>query len=313
MKLPAILDIGHMQYHADDTGLDVPTLSRSVADILTTQSPLHAYKAHAKLGAKGNGKKATKEMQDGSANHDWLLGGGQEIVIVDAPDWRMRKEPKDGFTVADPGALRTEIEAAGKLALLPKELAELKESRREMQEALDRRFADQGGWEAVTAGMRKESTIVWEEEGCIWRCRLDLYEPPMGEAWDLKFCYSADDESVVKKMRRENSAFQAVCYIAAMNALVPELAGRNALKFLFIESAGTDCRFGRPHSALLAKAESQRARAMKKWRTCLKSGIWPGYPDQELIVEAAAWELAAEFDKAVADGMPEPDFMQDLD
>lgn len=312
MKLPAILDLDFQSYHRDEIpGLDAKTLSRSIADIITTQSPLHGFKAHPRLGG-GKGKKATKDMQDGTANHDWLLQGGQEIVIVDAPDWRLRKEPKPGFTVADPGTLKAEIEAAGKMALLPKELAELKESRREMQEALDRRFADQGGWEAVTAGMKKEATVVWEEEGCIWRCRLDLYEPPMGESWDLKFCYSADDESVVKKMRRENSAFQAVCYVAAMNALVPELAGRNVLRFLFIESAGTDCRFGRPSAPLLAVAEDQRKRAMKTWRTCLETGKWPGYSDKELIVEPASWQLAAALDKELAEGGEEPEWLKGI-
>jgi hypothetical protein len=311
MKLPAILDIDHKSYHGDDTGLGVPTLSRSVAEILTTQSPRHAWLSHPKLGGS-NGKKASKAMQDGTANHDYLLGGGQEIVIVDAPDWRYRKEPSAGFTVADPGSLRKEIEASGKIAMLPKEHEELESSRVDIREALNRRFEKQGGWDAAIASMHRETTIVWEEEGCIWRCRLDLYEPSMGESWDLKFTVSADDEAIVRKMRRENSAFQAACYIAAMNAFVPQLAGRNLLRFLFIESAGTDCRFGRPSAALVHMAEDQRKRAMKKWRKCLESGKWPGYPERELIVEPASWQLAAALDKELAEGGEEPEWLKDV-
>ncbi len=309
MKLPAILDISHTDYHKDAIpGLDVPTLSRSIAEVITTQSPLHGFRAHPRLGGK-NGKKASAAMQEGSANHDWLLGGGQEIVIVDAPDWRYRKEPSAGFTVADPGALRKEIEASGKLAMLPKEAVELEASRAHIREALASRFGD---WEKATSGMLKESTLVWEEDGVIWRARLDLYAPTIGESWDLKFTVSADDEAIVRKMRRENAAFQAACYVAGMNALVPELAGRNLLKFLYIESSGTDCRFGRPSAALVHMAEDQRQRAMKKWRECLKSGKWPSYPERELIVEPASWQLAAALDKELSESGEEPEWLKDV-
>jgi hypothetical protein len=301
VKLPAILDISHELYHQDRLGLDVPTLSRSVAEILTTQSPLHAYRAHPKLGGKG-GKKSTKDMDNGSVLHDYFLGSGPEIVVVDAPDWRKRKE-------FDPGPIRKEIEAAGKIAMLPKEVEELKRDRATIQEALDRRF---GGWEKYIEKRRRESTLVWEEEGVVWRIRLDLYEQSIGEAEDLKFTYSADDEAIVRKMRRENAAFQAACYVAGMNAMFPELAGRNMLRFLYIEFSGADCRFGRPSQALISMAEDQRQRAMKKWRTCLERNEWPGYPDRELVVEPASWQLAAALDKELSEGGDEPEWLKDV-
>lgn len=306
MRLPQLLlDVSHTDYHADRLLPDTPTLSRSIAEVLLSQSPKHAFKAHPRLGGGGN-KKATASMDKGTFLHDRFLGGGPEIVIIDAPDWRARKNPKPGFTVADPGPLKEEALAAGKLAMLPHEL-----EARAWQENNLRKLVLSHPTMANFDKMVKEAVIVWEDEnGVIWRCRLDLALFSHGESWDLKFTENASDEAIERAVRYGSHALQCAVYESAMDALTPELMGRNELHFLFVEFDGIGCRSARPGPGKLNIARDQMKRASKIWKRCLESGEWPQYPTAELIVEASGFELGREMDKQImeAGGSVDPDW-----
>jgi hypothetical protein len=297
MRLPQLLlGVSHSHYHQDDCGTDTPTLSRSVAEVLLSQSPAHAYACHPKLGGKG-GKLATKAMDKGTFLHDRFLGGGPEIVIVDAPDWRKRKEPAAGFTVADPGPTRDEAVAAGKLVMLPKELAQ-----RTREEDSLRKLVLSHPAMVNFDKMAKEAVVVWADElGVVWRCRLDLFWQSHGVSWDLKFTESASEDAIDRAMRWGSHGLQCAVYESAMSALTPELVGRNELHFLFAEFGGLGCRAARPGPGKLQVAEDQRKRASKIWKKCLESGEWPGYPEQELIVEASSFEIQREMDRQIAE------------
>lgn len=297
MRFPQLLlDVKHLAYHQDQLGLDVPTLSRSVAEVLLSQSPAHARACHPKMGGTG-GKVASKSMDKGTLLHDRFLGGGPEIVIVDAPDWRKRKEPAAGYTVADPGPVRDEAVAAGKLVMLPKEMAQ-----RTKEEDSLRKLVLSHPAMANFDKMAKEAVIVWEDEnGVVWRCRLDLALFSHGEAWDLKFTENASDEAIDRAMRWGSHGLQCAVYQNAMDALTPELMGRNELHFLFAEFGGISCRTARPGPGKLKVADDQRRRASKIWKKCLETGEWPGYPTAELIVEATSFELSREMDRQISE------------
>jgi hypothetical protein len=86
MPFARLLDCSKEQYHADPT--EVPSLSYSVAKILLTESPMHAYYYHPRLG--GHVREQTKAMGKGQVIHKLLLGIGADIVVVRADNFRTK-------------------------------------------------------------------------------------------------------------------------------------------------------------------------------------------------------------------------------
>lgn len=299
MRLPAILDIPHSLYHADDLGLDVATLSRTTAEVLTTKSPKHAWREHPRLGGK-NGKVATKAMNIGTVMHDRLLGNGPPVEVIDADSWRTNAAKKQ----------REDAIENGSVPLLIGEFEKMAARESGIKESLSEFFGDD--WFGIVQEQEREPTIVWESSKVICRCRLDLFSRSNGTALDLKFTENASDAAVERAMRYGSHALQSSVYTEAMDVLTPEMAGRNTFDFLFVEiEPPYGVRLAAPGPAALSIAESQWRRALKLWKKCLESGKWPGYPKEKLIVEASSFQMSHEMDKAIASGTEEPDFMGD--
>lgn len=299
MRLPQLLlDVGHREYHLDLLGLDVPTLSRSIADILIRETPRHAHDAHPRLGGNG-GKAATKAMDAGTLLHLQLLGQGPTVKVITGFDsWRTK----------DSKARRDEATAAGAFPLLEHQHEPLERLKAAILASLDEQF---DGWEEYIRGFKAEATAVWEEKpGVISRCRYDLVRP--GKAIDLKFCGSASDAKIQRAVQNGSHALQDVVYTSGMNALWPEWAGRNELEFIFIEAEMDSSKWKNSTSAhccravgieapLRAIAETEWERAKKKWKECLESNEWPGYPKKKLFVGAASWQLRESLDREIAE------------
>lgn len=305
-----LLDVDHLAYHQDQIGLDVPTLSRSVADVLIRQTPRHAALAHPKLSGKG-GKAATKAMDAGTLLHLQLLGQGPVVEVIAGFDsWRTK----------DSRARRDEAAAAGLFPLLEHEYEPLAGLREAILKSLDEQF---GGWKEYIDGFAPEATAVWEEDnGIICRSRHDLVRP--GKSIDLKFCASAADHAVEKAIHNGSHALQDVVYVSGMNALWPEWAGRNELEFIFIEATMDSSKWKNSPSTHCCRAvgidaparsiaESEWQRAKKKWKECLSSGNWPSYPKEKLMIGVASWQMRQEMDKQImeAGGSIDPDWSKE--
>lgn len=310
MRLPQLLlDVSHARYHVDDTGTDVPTLSRSIADILIKQTPRHAALAHPRLAGKG-GKAATKAMDAGTLLHLQLLGQGPTIEVITGFDSWRTKESK---------ARRDEAAAAGAFPLLEHEYEPLAGLRTAIWKSLDEQF---DGWKEYIDGFKPEATLVWKENnGVVCRSRHDLVRP--GKSIDLKFCASASDNAVDKAVHNGSHALQDVVYVSGMNALWPEWAGRNELEFIFVEATMDSSKWKNSTSAHCCRAvgidaparsiaESEWQRAKKKWAACLSSGNWPSYPKEKLMIGVASWQMRQEMDKQIMEsgGSIDPAWME---
>lgn len=304
-------------YRADLHG-DVPTASRSCLHTLLTVSPRHAAAEHPRLpGLKV--KKSSKAMDAGALVHALLLGGEEQIVIVE----------EKNFLKESAIAKRNEALAAGLVPICRPQYQEVAAiTHRLALEILDV-AADLAGvtgshWQGCKADagdapctckpaglawrdLAKEVTCLWNEDlvpfapdaGETVRCRarFDLALISHGIVFDLKTVtkgYAVADP-FIRAMNSEQSSLpmQAAFYQRGFEAVHPELAGRSRFIFLRVEIRP-------PYTVLAIEAggsirqlgEDRLNRALPGWARCLESGVWPG--PQPVIAQAEPWAIQKE-------------------
>lgn len=269
-----ILDLSPELYHADPA--DRPSLSKSIAHLLCDKSPRHAREAHPKLNPNFERKDEGK-FDLGTVAHDVLLEGRDILYVVHADDWRTKvaKEERDA------------ARELGKVPLLAKDrdaVYAMVDAAREQLAALnvDPPFFTDG---------QAERTIVWEEDEVICRARLDWLRDDLQAIDDYKTTSaSADPDRWVRTMLGIGGDLQAAFYRRGVKALTGEDA-----EFRFIVQETSPPYLLCPIALspdLMAIAERKVEWAIKRWRVCLETGIWDGYPTDVCYVEAPGWEEA---------------------
>jgi hypothetical protein len=111
--LTGVLDVPADAYH-DDTLTDRPSLSASIAHVLVSRSPKHAWTAHPKLNPEFERTDEAK-FDVGTLVHSLLLDQSREVAVIPADDWRTKaaKEARD------------EARAAGLVTLLERQWTEV--------------------------------------------------------------------------------------------------------------------------------------------------------------------------------------------
>lgn len=131
-------------------------------------------------------REVTEAMEQGSAVHTEVLGVGDPIVVVDAPDWKKKADQER----------RKEIRAAGGIPLLPKQLARVHAMR-------DAVRADPVAGPLFASGTPELSAYARDPQtGVMLRARVDwLRELGGGRrvALDLKTAESSDPEDFAKE------------------------------------------------------------------------------------------------------------------
>lgn len=280
MTFARLLDSSKDSYHADPC--DVPSLNQSIAKVLVTESPLHAWYLHPKLG--GGRRESTEAMNKGTIIHKLLLGVGTDIVVIQADDFRTKaaQEARDAAI------------AAGKAPIIARKFEELTST----VNALRGRLAD-AGIDLSTAGALHEQGIEWDEEtpdGPV-RCRgmLDYLNPLTAQILDPKTTEDAHPDAVQRAMINMGYDIQEAGYTSAVEKLFPDLVGRVDFGFLFLELAPP---YGilpvRSSPAMREHGRSRWNRAVRIWQKCLTSGMWPGYSQGWATISPSNWALTAE-------------------
>lgn len=277
-------DVSPDVYHSDPC--EHPSLSASIAHVLASQSPAHAWLAHPRLGGKRSDDETTKEMDHGSLLHALLLGRGRDVVLVDADDWRTKAAKEARDSAREQGAipvLKHRLVAANDAAVV-----------------IRARLKEEWGINLAANGSSSEVVAIWEEESddgtrVICRGQLDWLSASMGQIVDLKCGASAEPESCVRKFVPMGYDIQRAAYVSAIGRLVPKLAGRVDFSFAFSETA-------EPYAVTLVEAygslrelgERRWRRAVNTWARCLKTNEWPTYTREVVMAEAKPWELEKE-------------------
>jgi hypothetical protein len=268
-----VLAISSDDYHADQVA-DQPTLSASIAHLLCTASPLHAWAAHPRLNP--DFKREEKQHYDvGTAAHAILLEGMAAVEVVDAPDWRtsVAREARD---VAREN---------GRIPLLARTLAEVEA----MVDAVREQLAVHNADPPLFTDGKAEQTLVWEEDSVACRARVDWLRDDWRALDDLKTTSrSANPDAYSRNLFGVGGDVQAAFYVRGMErvfSVTPEF------RWCVVESSPPYAlSVVAPGPDVLALGTAKVDRAIALWRRCLGQDEWPGYPLDVCYAEMPAWE-----------------------
>ncbi|POR42528.1 PD-(D/E)XK nuclease-like domain-containing protein [Methylobacterium sp. V23] len=278
IDVPGLYHMAAKAYHADPCV--EPSLSSSIAKVLITQSPEHAWVEHPRLGkAPDDERDPTRTMEIGTAAHKLILGHGAELVIIDAPDYRTKlaKEARaEAYRNGQAPVLRDSMEKAETLA-----------------DQVKIRLARIPGCEGFQGAPAEVVAIARDVSGAWLRIMMDRVEIHADHAiiYDVKTGdTSAAPQTLGRRVEQMGMEVQAAFYIHVLGLLFPHLQGRIAFRWIFIENDA-------PHGVCVAEADAAGLHvgahkvvlALTRWNKAMKSGTWASYPTQIVRVEYPEW------------------------
>jgi hypothetical protein len=262
-------------YHADPA--ERPSLSSSVAKIILEKTPRHAWTAHPRLNPNFKAT-ADKKFDLGNVAHELILGRGGEFEEVEA----------DGYQTKQARADRDAIIAAGKTPILTDQLADAMQ----MADAVSDRLESMG---IILDPHWSEVVGIWEDRGgALCRFMADNIDERNLTVRDLKTTgRGMSDRQLMSTGTNLGYDLSAGFYIRGLEAIDPSTAGRWKWEWIFIEDEEPfEVRIVRADAVWLEIGDRKAATAIEKWRVCMRSGDWPGYPPSVTTLEYPAYELA---------------------
>jgi len=253
----------------------LPALSSSLARLLLTDSPRHAWTACPWLNP-AYVEEESDAFDLGTAVHAYVLEGESAFALVEAPDWRTKAARE----------ARDDARARGRTPLLTHKWAEVQA----MAAILRAQLAGHPDPVAFTDGT-PEHVIEWTDGGVACKARLDWWRADGRAVDDLKTTSaSAHPAAWSRTLFSSGYDIQAAFYLRGIKkvyGLEPEL------RFVVVETE-------RPYAAsvialdpeALALADLKVRRAIDLWGECLSKNEWPAYPLRTCYAELPAWELA---------------------
>lgn len=281
--IPAgIHDIAADAYHADPAA--TPSLSASIAHVLYTRSPKHAWTQHPRLNPDHQRREESR-FDIGTTAHAILLEQREVddiVAIIDAPDWRTKKAQE----------ARDAARADGMIPLLADQVdgvAAMLRATRDQLDAVDVH-------PPLFVNGKPEQTLIWQEGDVTCRALVDWLHDDHTAIDDFKTTSaSANPESWTRTMFTIGADIQAAFYIRGVRALtgvdadfrfvVQETYPPYALS---VVSVGPD---------VLAVADAKVDWALARWAECLATDTWPAYPTRVAHAELPAWEEARFLEK----------------
>lgn len=267
---PGVFDIPADVYHLDPVAGG--SLSSTGARKLLPPSCPALYKHW-----RDSGGRPGRALDFGRAAHREVLGVGEDIVVVDAADWRTK----------DAREARDAAYAAGQTPILAAEYDVV----RAMAAAI-REHPIAAALLRPGAG-RAEQTLVWQDADTgVWcRARTDwLPDPGTGRLIvpDYKSARSAAPDDLSRAIHEHGYYLQADWYLSGIRAL--ELHPSPA--FVFIAQMKEP-----PYLVTVAEADPMALAigahlnrlARITYRECVESGRWPGWTDDVALVSLPPW------------------------
>lgn len=279
-----ILDVPADQYHADNLGNEQPSLSASIAHILCTRSPLHAWTAHPRLNPEFR-RVEEQKFDRGTAAHALMLQGQKIVSVIDAEDWRTKaaKEARD------------EARADGRIPLLAAQWEEVQA----MVRAISQQLASHEARPALFTEGKPEQTLTWVEDGVTCRARLDWLRDDLTFIDDLKTTSrSAHPEAYSRALFNVGGDIQAAYYLRGLT----HSTGAFDARFRWVVC---ECQppyalsVSTPGPGVLMLANRKIDHAIEVWKRCLESGAWPAYDKRVATAELPPWEEARWLEREV--------------
>jgi|HubBroStandDraft_3_1064219.scaffolds.fasta_scaffold106443_2 hypothetical protein len=275
-------DVPAADYHRDPG--ESPSLSSSVAKILLDATPRHAWTAHPRLNPAFEAETDAK-FDLGSVAHELILGRGKGYDVVEADDWRSKaaKEARDAARARGlvPILARHALDAWAMARSVVKRMREIPDLSPLLGES-----------ETSLANGLAERVMVWRDiGGALCRAMIDFQGPAPTAIWDIKTTgVLLDDETRARQIVNLGHDVQAAFYLRGLSQLLPDLAGRFRWRWIVVEdSPPFEVRVIEPLAELLEIGDRKAALAIEKWRRCVDTGRWPGYPPHVTRIGLPAW------------------------
>jgi hypothetical protein len=242
---------------------------------------------------------STEAQSVGTLAHELLLEGRlAQLAVIDPNQYPSKTtgEIPKGWTNDNIKKARNEALAAGKVPVFPAVAAEIEAmvvearsflaSTRESEPAVHDLFQPGGG--------KSEVTIVWEEDGFLFRMRPDRL------AADLRLMGDVKTTKAIAEPDRwgRTQLFGMGYYIAAAfyrRGLEAATGKRAEYVYLVQEQEAPHlCSLVGLEQKAIALGEAKADRAIAVWKNCAKTGNWPGYPSRVAYLEAPPWEAQRE-------------------
>lgn len=272
------------EYHSDPA--PEASLSSTLAKLLLTKSPLHAWYASPRLNP--DREQIDKKTFDiGRAAHRAVLGSGDDYTAI----------PEE--MLAANGAASTKEAKAFIADARSSGLVPLKQGEVDQVEAMaavaKHRLAERG---ITLDPSRSELAAIAQIDG-IW-CRAQFDNVPLDPKlpiYDFKTCEDASPEACLRAILTYGYDVQAEHYRAVWKAATGE---DRSFVFIFQEKPV-------PHELTLISlsgsfrdvALSRAAKARKIWGECTRTNNWPGYPAGLHEVDPPAYLVEREFQEAM--------------
>jgi hypothetical protein len=280
---PGIYTIPADEYHRDPC--DEPSLSASIAHLLVKKTPAHAHWAHPRLNPYY--ERTEKAIFDlGNMAHAVLLENTYErIVVVDADSWRTKAAQQE----------RDDAHSRGFTPVLNKDYQRLVLATGDIRTQVNQRTYDPP---LFTEG-KPEQTLVWQERGVWCRALVDWLHDDFSAIDDLKTTSASANPVLWSKhtLEKIGADVQFAFYRRGVKALTGKTP---AFRWVIAE---IDPPF--PISVVsldpswVDLADLKVDRAIERWRQCIETDTWPGYPESIYYAEPPAW---VEYDFLEMDG-----------
>lgn len=265
---PGLYDgIPDEQYHADKTSLSVSGAKK----LLPPSCPARFFHE------REHGQPPKRSFDLGKAAHAEVLGTGAEVVVIDAEDWKT-KPARDA---------RDEAYAAGKTPLLAADKVKVEE----MAAAL-RRHPLAAALLDPERG-KPEQSGYWTDDvtGVLRRFRLDWLPNTDGGRLlvpDYKSCAAADRHAVQSSVAKYRYFMQDAWYRDGLHAL--GIAEDIAFLFVFQEiNPPYLVNVVELDAPAVEEGRRRNDQALRIYRDCTESGIWPGYADDVELISLPRW------------------------
>lgn len=281
---PGVHVVKELDYHADPC--PDPSLSSSIAKVLVSRSPLHAWIAHPRLNPNFVPDEDSK-FDRGTVAHAVLLEGKSRVHVIDADDWRTNKAKE----------ARDSARAEGLVPLL----AHQWEGVVEMVEAAKIAVAECTDLDGYgLAEGTAEQTLLWREGKTWCRARPDWLSRDRKLMLDYKTtAASAEPNDWIRTMLGCGYDIQAAHYLRGNRAT--GAAGDTKFVFLVQECEKPyACSFVGVSPALLQLGDAKVAEALEIWQRCLAKNEWPAYPKRICWAEPPAWAESKWEERSVA-------------
>jgi len=288
---PGLYAMTEAAYHADPVA--EPSLSRSIAEKLILQSPMHAFAAHPRLTKQEEKDEANSRARDiGSAAHAMLLGQPTLISVLCFDDFKKKAAQE----------ARTEAQEKGAIALLKKDMdtvqAMVEKARAVLAENEDDAVRALAGSGDEAWPRFNEVTAVWRDRcGGAWsRARMDRLSISAKTITIIDYKtteLSAAPDYVARTIFNNNYHFQEAFYRRGLRQLFPEIdRHERRLEFRFIvqeQEPPFEITVAKVDAAGRLIGEKMASAAFLLWRKCLSENHWPGYPGETKTAEMPAY------------------------